>query len=179
LYPEGSVPASPTHLPAGMASPGASLPLSADIHLHVLNNSCDRMYLLSTFSGDGHLMTASPCAGLGMTVADLEGMRGTGEPCSSRGSSMACCCRSSPGRACPSRSETNECMTAGLLRRSLVRDGSQCQPTAVCMRMTVLPWATRSSPGRLYSRSNTTLCISLAALNTKYTGWRQNGFNVH
>ena len=25
-------------------------------------------------------MTASPCAGLGMTAADLEGMRGTGEP---------------------------------------------------------------------------------------------------
>ena len=29
----------------GNASPRASMPLSADLHLNVLGNSCDRMYL--------------------------------------------------------------------------------------------------------------------------------------
>jgi hypothetical protein len=32
----------------------AGLSLSADIHLNVLNNSYDRMYLRARFSGDGH-----------------------------------------------------------------------------------------------------------------------------
>ena len=42
-----NVPFEPAQLPdlLGLVWPWASLPLSADIHLRVLNNSYDRMYL--------------------------------------------------------------------------------------------------------------------------------------
>ena len=36
-----------------------------------------------------------------------------------------------------------------------------------------------SSPGRLYSHSDTTLYISFVIRRTKHTGWRQNDFDAH
>ena len=40
--------------------PRASLPLSANLHLNALTNGYESYVYLSTFSGDGHLMTDSP-----------------------------------------------------------------------------------------------------------------------
>jgi hypothetical protein len=61
---------------AHMLYPMASLSLSVDIHLNVLNNSYDRMIVsIRTSSGDGHLMTDSPWANFracGSVVVHLE-----------------------------------------------------------------------------------------------------------
>jgi hypothetical protein len=61
-------------VPAAWLAVGDKLSLSADIYLSVLNNSYDRMVVyLSTFSGDGRLMTGSPAARHGTPgTAELE-----------------------------------------------------------------------------------------------------------
>ena len=59
-------------------------------------------------------------------------------------------------------------------------DPTKAKPlSGLCCSFEVHPTAAGSTSPRRYSHSDTTLCIALVFLYTKYTGWRQNDFNVY